>query len=106
MGQRANDLLHIDFGVQRYEVEAQLATQGYWDGELTCLGRDRGPVIVASRWTLDRDNQGAPRAILQIGNDVTRRRLAERALWDGEHPSVFRSSGSRVSTAGTSPSST
>jgi light-regulated signal transduction histidine kinase (bacteriophytochrome) len=37
-------------------------------------------VTVASRWVLQRDERGRPRAILEINNDITQRQSAEREL--------------------------
>ncbi len=39
--------------------------------------KDGSQVVVASRWSLQRDESGAPVAILVINNDITRRKRAE-----------------------------
>ena len=43
-------------------------------------GRDGYQVLVASRWVVDRDERGEPRATLEINNDITGRKHAEEAL--------------------------
>ena len=53
---------------------------GSWEGELVHAGRDGAQVLVASRWVVDRDERGEPRATLEINNDITGRKHAEEAL--------------------------
>src|SRR5271157_1667258 len=51
-----------------------------WKGELLHTKKDGTQVVVASRWALQRDEQGAPLAILETNNDITERKWAEDAL--------------------------
>src|ERR1041384_1696656 len=53
---------------------------GRWEGELFHTRRDGTVVTVASRWGLQRDEQGNPVAVLETNNDVTERKRAEEAL--------------------------
>lgn len=63
------------------EARRLVAAHGEWNGELRQADRAGRPVVVASRWTLIRDDAGAPREILQINTDVTeQRRLQEQIL--------------------------
>ena len=64
-------------------IQAEIVATGRWEGELTHTKKDATPVIVASRWSLQRDTRGAPSAILETNNDVTERKRAE-ALLSGE----------------------
>ena len=50
-----------------------------WEGELRQYKRDGSPIIVASRWTTLRSNDGKPIAWLEINTDITARKRAERA---------------------------
>ena len=52
-------------------------SKGEWSGELAALGRDARPLILESRWTLVRDDQGTPRSILMINTDETERKKLE-----------------------------
>jgi len=54
--------------------------RGYWQGELLHTKGDGQQITVASRWTLQRDENGDPFAILEINNDITKRKQAEEAL--------------------------
>jgi len=50
---------------------------GEWNGELHQQTRDGRIVIVASRWTLIRDENGQPNALLMISTDVTEKKQLE-----------------------------
>jgi PAS domain S-box-containing protein len=62
------------------EVMTELLQQGNWEGEVqhrTCNGK---LITVQSRWTLQRDFDRHPCAILEINTDITARKQAEIAL--------------------------
>ena len=50
---------------------------GEWQGELHQKRRDGVEIIVESRWTLVRDDQGQPTAILVINTDITEKKRME-----------------------------
>ncbi len=54
--------------------------RGEWSGELAQTRRDGSPVTVGARWTLVRDEQGAPESVLAIHTDITARKQAEREI--------------------------
>ena len=76
-GRVSHELLQTRFPVQLTAIELALATKGDWEGELRHTTRQGVEVVVASRWTLQRDDQGAPTAILEINRDITERKHAE-----------------------------
>jgi len=47
------------------------------EGELVQTKKDGSQVVVASRWSLQRDERSAPVAILVTNNDITKRKRAE-----------------------------
>jgi PAS domain S-box-containing protein len=53
---------------------------GRWQGELVRTTKDGTQVVVASRWSLQRDDNGKPVAVLETNNDVTERKRAEDAV--------------------------
>ncbi len=78
-GKMIHDLLKTVFPIPLSEIEKQVLESGYWEGELTHTRHDGSQIIVASRWQLRREN-GAPSAIMEINNDITDRKKAERSL--------------------------
>ena len=54
-----------------------LMQEGEWTGELRMLTRDEEELIVESRWTLVRDESGAPDRVLVINTDITERKRLE-----------------------------
>jgi PAS domain S-box-containing protein len=62
------------------QIDAELLRTGRWEGELVCKKRDRTRVVVASRWSLQRDREGRATAVLETNNDITQRKQAEEAL--------------------------
>jgi PAS domain S-box-containing protein len=87
-GKVAEELLRTEFPRPLAEIEAAVVREGAWEGEVTHTRRDGTRLVVASRWALQRDDQGSPLAILELNTDVTERlRLeaerAERARLEG-----------------------
>jgi PAS domain S-box-containing protein len=84
IGQVSHRLMQTIFPVPLEAIHAELLGTGRWEGELIHTKRDATPVVVASRWSLQRDEQGNPMAILETNNDITERRRAEEALRESE----------------------
>ena len=80
-GKLSHELLCTEFPVPRAAIEAAVIRDGAWRGELLHTRRDGTRLVVASRWALQRDDDGRPLAMLELNTDVTeRQRLeAERA---------------------------
>ncbi|MEH2022921.1 PAS domain S-box protein [Nostoc sp.] len=62
------------------EIIAELLQQGNWEGEVEHLTHHGKLIIVQSRWTLQRDIDHQPCAVLEINTDITARKQAEIAL--------------------------
>ena len=80
VGKVTHDLLHTVFPLPLEEITAALLRTGRWEGELVHTKRDGTNVIVASRWSLQKDQSGHPVGTLETNNDITERRQAERVL--------------------------
>lgn len=80
IGKVADELILTLFPLPREEIQQLYICDGHWEGELVHTKRDGSGVIVASRWTLQRDERGAPLATLETNNDITQRKLAEELL--------------------------
>ena len=80
IGKRAHELLQSVFPAPIEEIRAELLRSGRWDGQLEKTRADGTRVVVASRWSLRRDEQGRPAAILQTNNDITERERREQEI--------------------------
>lgn len=80
IGQVSHSIIKTSFPAPLPEIKAELTQTGRWEGELLHTRRDGSVVTVASRWALQRDEQGNPVAVLETNNDITERKRAEEAL--------------------------
>ncbi len=80
LGRSSHELLQTRFPIPLPEIETLVLTEGQWEGELEHTIRDGNSLIVASRWSLQRDAYGRPRAVLEINRDISARRHAEEQL--------------------------
>jgi len=60
------------------EIHEQLQRDNLWEGELQHTARDGSAITVASRWVLQRGEAGEPVAVLEINNDITQTKNAEK----------------------------
>ena len=74
------DLLKTRFPVPLERIKAELLSNGRWEGELVRTKKDGTQVVVASRWSLRRDDKGRQVTILETNNDITERKRAEDEL--------------------------
>jgi PAS domain S-box-containing protein len=76
IGRNARELFNPDPGPHSGAQEL-LLRDGEWSGELHHVTKTGTPVIMEGRWTLLRDDHGAPKSVLAISTDVTERRRLE-----------------------------
>ena len=79
-GRVMHDLLKTEFSVDRKFIETVVQQSGSWEGELTHTKRSGERIVVASRWSLQRDQAGNAKAMLEINRDITDRKRAEQAV--------------------------
>src|SRR4028119_2228948 len=84
VGQYIHTFLQTVFPTPLETVLAEFFQHGSWEGELHHTTRDRRHIIVASRWTLQRDGEGKPCAQLEINNDISDRKQAQDAIAQSE----------------------
>ncbi len=77
LGLNAFDLLSQKQGEACLAALRRVVETGAWSGELIHTARAGGEVIVESRWTLVRDPEGRPKAILVLSTDVTAKKKLE-----------------------------
>jgi PAS domain S-box-containing protein len=79
-GRTVLELLKTVFPVPIERIMAELFNCGRWEGELVRTRKDGSQVVVASRWSLQRDARGMPIAALETNNDITERKRGEEQL--------------------------
>ncbi|MBW4682532.1 MAG: PAS domain S-box protein [Microcoleus vaginatus WJT46-NPBG5] len=84
LGEEVHTLLKTKFPQPLEAIKQTLLNQGRWEGQLEHTKRDGTKVTVSSRWTLQRDEEGQPTAILEINNDITERQRWVQALRDSQ----------------------
>ncbi|MGK7864879.1 PAS domain-containing protein [Falsiroseomonas sp. E2-1-a4] len=84
VGRVVHDLLRTVFPVPRTEIEASLAREGEWIGDLRHRSRDGREVLAAARMVLRQAAGGRAAAVLETFTDVTAQRRAEVALAQSE----------------------
>lgn len=77
VGKGIYDLLKTVFPTSIEDVEDEVIRTGRWEGELTHTKKDGTRIVVSSRWSLQRDDRGAPLAVLVTNNDITEQKRAE-----------------------------
>ena len=80
VGRVVHALLHTKFPVPLAEIKRELNRTGRWEGELIRTRQDNSEVIVASRWSLQRNEVEGPIATLETSNDITAHKQAQDAL--------------------------
>ncbi|MGQ7935860.1 ATP-binding protein [Paraburkholderia sp. D1E] len=80
IGKISPQLLQTRFPVPLNEITDTLLRTGRWEGELVRTRRDGQQVVVASRLSLQKSENGRSLAKLETNNDITERRRAEDAL--------------------------
>ena len=82
VGHRSHDLLQTVFPAPLADIQAVLLMTGRWEGEIKHTKADGTQVVVASRWSLRRDEGDHPAAVLETNNDITSRKLREDEIRD------------------------
>jgi PAS domain S-box-containing protein len=76
IGKNANQLLYRDASPQ-LPNNPTIVEKGEWQGELHQATKDGKTIIVASRWTVVRDEDGQPKSVLTVNTDITEKKQLE-----------------------------
>jgi PAS domain S-box-containing protein len=77
IGQNVRSLLYEQASASGETAHSTVLEVGSWQGELRKVAKIGKEVIVASRWTLVRDEANNPRSILSVDTDITEQKLLE-----------------------------
>jgi len=80
VGNRSHDLLRTVFPAAIEEINEELLRTGRWEGELKHTKADGSEVAVSSRWSLQRDQEQRPVAVLETNNDISERKRREEEV--------------------------
>ncbi|WP_445171558.1 PAS domain S-box protein [Microcoleus sp.] len=80
IGKNIHQLLQTEWTQPVEVIQKVFFERGSWQGELVRTKADGTKITVASRWTLQHDDQDQPVAILEISNDISDRKRSEIAL--------------------------
>ncbi|MEN9520008.1 MAG: hypothetical protein RLZZ381_2596, partial [Cyanobacteriota bacterium] len=75
IGHNLRSLLYKEISPAIETAYTTVREQGEWQGELHKITKAGNEVIVASRWTLVRDEAGSPKFILSVDTDITEQKL-------------------------------
>jgi PAS domain S-box-containing protein len=77
IGKLTHEVLQTIFPVSLSEIVAEVVRTERWEGEVAQTKKDGRQIVVASRWSLQRDEKRSPVGFLETNNDITQRRRAE-----------------------------
>ena len=80
VGKDVLQLLDKEISPQVEDAYLRVMNTGEWRGELHQLTREGKVIIVESRWTLIRDDNGQPKSILSVNTQITEQKQLEAQL--------------------------
>ncbi|WP_335087650.1 PAS domain S-box protein [Nostoc sp.] len=80
VGKNVLQLLYKEISPQLEDAYLRVMNTGEWRGELHQLTREGKVIIVESRWTLIRDDNGQPKSILSVNTEITQQKQLEAQL--------------------------
>ena len=80
VGKNVLQLLYKDISPQLKDAYLRVMNTGEWRGELHQLTREGKVIIVESRWTLIKDDNGQPKSILSVNTEITQQKQLEAQL--------------------------
>lgn len=80
IGKNTDEFLYKEGSPVSIETRKKVIEEGEWTGELRQQTKEGKEIIVESRWTLVRDNEGKPKSILVINTDVSEKKKLEMQI--------------------------
>ncbi|MDZ8052922.1 MAG: PAS domain S-box protein [Aulosira sp. ZfuVER01] len=81
LGKIVHELFNTEPRSQLAEGLKTVVAQGFWQGELEQFTKSGKKIIVASRWTLVRDESSQPKSILVVNSDITEKKNLEEQFY-------------------------
>jgi len=81
VGKKISELVYKDLSSEFEVAVNETLEKGSWQGELEKVSKTGKKIIVASRWTLVRDESGQPKSILVVSSDITEKKQLERQFY-------------------------
>ena len=75
--QDANHLLYQEFLPKLNEIRQLVTEKDQWQGELQQITKAGQEIVVLSRWTLVKDEEGNPQSFLVVNTDITEKKQLE-----------------------------
>ena len=75
-----HELLRTEFPESLPAIQENLTRTDYWFGELKHHRKDGSTLLSESRWALQRDAKGQPKAVMEINTDITLRKRVEAEM--------------------------
>ena len=80
MGRTCHQMLRTKFPEPLAGIEATLARDNRWEGELTQRRSDGRTIVTESRWAAQRGPDGSLLGFMEVNRDITARKDAEREM--------------------------
>ncbi|WP_242059034.1 PAS domain S-box protein [Nostoc foliaceum] len=80
VGKNVLQLLYKEISPQLEDAYLKVMKAGEWRGELHQLTREGKVIILESRWTLIRHDNGQPKSILSVNTEITQQKQLEAQL--------------------------
>ncbi len=80
LGKKARHLLYQETSTQWEDVKSKVMHHGSWLGELSQITKEGEEIIVESRWTLVRDDNGNPKSMFIVNTEITQKKQLEIQL--------------------------
>ncbi|MBD1899490.1 PAS domain S-box protein [Trichocoleus sp. DQ-A3] len=77
LGKNVSEILYNDPSPQLLEAHKTVNNKGEWQGELYKVTKEGKQIVVASRWSLVRDDENNPKSILSVDTDITEKKQLE-----------------------------
>ena len=84
LGKIAHQLLHKKDPEKLALALETTLSQGFWQGDLMQETKAGSEILVASRWTLVRDQAGRPQSLLEMNTDITEQKKLEAQFYQAQ----------------------